>query len=318
MAFNLSNVVIDCLRTNTGKKLTAREVASWIFKTYPEECSRKIKSSKNKLKEQITNSEDMDSLLIAILIAEIGAQKNLIQNKSPQVKTTEGRPRKYYYSEQSDEEELEEPQPIKNTQGKYKENQIESIPLEHDLYPKLIEYLKTEQNLFSKRIDEKKSNNNRGPKGNEWLYPDLVALEDLSFYWSSHVTKCSRSYGDKKAKLWSFEVKRIINTSNVRSTLFQCVSNSSWANFGYLVAAQLAENAQKELRMLASLHGIGFILLNIENPSESQIIIPAREKADLDWESINRLCEANTDFSDYIEEINDFCVTGKTKNNDWD
>ncbi len=182
----------------------------------------------------------------------------------------------------------------------------------------LVEYLKTEHNLYAKRINEKRSKNKRGPKGNEWLYPDLVALEDLASEWTSEVTECAKQYGDKKAKLWSFEVKRLINISNVRSTFFQAVSNSSWANFGYLVAAELEEKAKKELRMLSSLHGIGFILLDIENPSESQVMIPARERHDLDWESINRLTEENNDFRHYVDEIKDFCLTGKTKEQDWD
>ena len=70
--------------------------------------------------------------------------------------------------------------------------------------------------------------------------------------------------------------------------------------------------------MLSGLHGIGFILLDTENPSESQIMIPAKERNDLDWESINRLAEANTDFSDYIEDITSFFAIGKTKKQDWD
>jgi len=37
------------------------------------------------------------------------------------------------------------------------------------------------------------------------------------------------------------------------------VSNSSWANFGYLVASELVGvDTMKELRILSSLHGIGF------------------------------------------------------------
>lgn len=182
----------------------------------------------------------------------------------------------------------------------------------------LVEYLKAEHSLYSKRIDEKRSTNNRGSKGNEWLYPDLVAMEDLASEWSADVANCAQQFGDKKAKLWSFEVKRLINTSNVRSAFFQAVSNSSWANYGYLVASELAEKAKKELRMLTSLHGIGFILLDNETPSESQILIPAREKSDLDWDSINRLVEANKDFANYIDEVNGFCSRGKTKNSDWD
>lgn len=305
MALNLANTVVELLQQNPEKKFTAREIANWIFETYPDECRQKQKRS-----TATVNPLDNETALLQQIVAEIGSQRPRLQKRHPGVKTTEGRPRKYYYTEQSDADEVEDIEE--------KALGTQSIPLEHDLYPMLIEYLGAEHNLYSKRIDEKRSTNNRGPKGNEWLYPDLVALEDLASEWSTKVTECAKQYGDKKAKLWSFEVKRLINTSNVRSTFFQAVSNSSWANFGYLVAAELEEKAKKELRMLSSLHGIGFILLDTENPSESQIMIPAKERNDLDWESINRLTDANKDFSNYIEEISDFCLTGKTKKQDWD
>jgi len=310
MALSIGKVLTELLKNNPEKKFTARQVAEWIAENHPKDCEEKISKSKNKLKEQISSSEDMNALLLGILVAEIGAQRENFQKKTPQIKTTEGRPRRYYYTEQSDESEIEAIEDKKETS--------KDLPLEHDLYPILVEYLNTEHGLHAKRIDEKRSTNNRGPKGNEWLYPDLVGLEDLASEWSSRVTECAKQYGDKKAKLWSFEVKRLINTSNVRSTFFQAVSNSSWANFGYLVAAELEEKAKKELRMLTSLHGIGFILLDTENPSESQIMIPPRERHDLDWESINRLAEANKDFSAYIGDIRNFCLTGEIKKQDWD
>ncbi len=61
----------------------------------------------------------------------------------------------------------------------------------------------------------------------------------------------------------------------MRKDFFQAVSNSSWANFGYLVATEVqGYDTMKELRMLSSLHGIGFIQVNDDNPSDSQIIIP--------------------------------------------
>lgn len=307
MNLNLANKVFEFLQQNQEKKFTAREIANWIFKTYPNECRQKQKRS-----TATVNPLDNETALLQQIVAEIGSKRPHLQKKHPEVKTTEGRPRKYYYTEQSDADE------VKNIEEKAIGTQ--SIPLESDLYPMLIEYLNAEHNLHAKRIDEKRSTNNRGSKGNEWLYPDLVALEDLASEWSEKVKKCAKQYGDKTAKLWSFEVKRLINTSNVRSTFFQAVSNSSWANFGYLVAVELEKKAKKELRMLSSLHGIGFILLDTENPSESQIMIPAKERNDLDWESINRLTKVNKDFFGYVEAICDFYLLGNKiqKKQDWD
>ena len=48
--------------------------------------------------------------------------------------------------------------------------------------------------------------------------------------------------------------------------------------------------------MLSSLHGIGFIKLDTGNPSESQIMMPAKEKIKVDWDTANRLADENKDF----------------------
>ena len=157
-----------------------------------------------------------------------------------------------------------------------------------------------------------------GQGGNKWLYPDLVGMEDLSSDWNREIKDCVTEYRDKKTKLWSFEVKKLINRSNVREVFFQSVSNSSWANLGYLVASQLEGTAEKELQMLASLHGIGFIRLDVENPSESQIMIPAKERTDIDWDTANRLTEENPDFLEYIKSIRKFYQTGEIGKSDWD
>lgn len=301
---NLNQKVTDFLKKHTGEKFTAREIAEWLFSNYPKECAAKRSRSTATIVPIIN-----DDGLIRQLAAEIGSQRPHIQKRTPGIKTTEGRPRKYYYTEQSDETEAEATEQL--------ELSNKDIPLEHELYPMLSEYLKGEFELQTKRIDEKRSQNNRGAKGNEWLFPDVVGMENLAAEWARPVIGLAEQYRAEKVRLWSFEVKRLINLSNVRSAFFQAVSNSSWANLGYLVAAELEERAKKELRMLAGLHGIGFILLNTENPSESQIIIPARE-ANLNWASINRVASINSDFSDYIENIKDLYLTGKTKASDWD
>ena len=190
---------------------------------------------------------------------------------NPEVKTTEGRPRTYYFTETTDSAEIDhaeshEPSPATKANG--------SVVKEHDLYPILTEFLWSELELYSKRIDEKRSRNSRGAGGNKWLYPDLVGMEDLSSDWHREIKDCVQQYSDKKTKLWSFEVKILINRSNVREVFFQAVSNSSWANFGYLVASEIeGADTLKELRILSSLHGIGFIRLDAENPSESQIML---------------------------------------------
>ncbi|ADJ28572.1 COG2958 family protein [Nitrosococcus watsonii] len=311
MALNLAKTVINFLAQKPEEKFTARQIAEWIVETYPAECHEKQKRSK-----AIVTPLETQAALLQQIIAEIGSQRPRLQKKYPRIKTTEGRPRKYYFTEKSDADEVasaEIPEcPDSLTPGK------EVSIKESDLYPLLSEFLWSELGIYSKRIDEKRSSNARGPGGNKWLYPDLVGMEDLSADWNREIRDCVQQYADKKTTLWSFEVKILINRSNVREVFFQTVSNSSWANFGYLVASEI-EGAEtlKELRMLSSLHGIGFIRLDVNNPSESQVMIPANERVEVDWHTANRLATENKDFMAYIQLIRQFYQTGDVRSADW-
>jgi len=69
--------------------------------------------------------------------------------------------------------------------------------------------------------------------------------------------------------------------------------------------------------MLSALHGIGVILLNTENPSESEMILPARARAEIDWQSVNRILVENEDFKDYIELVSTYYQTGRLRSRDW-
>jgi len=90
----------------------------------------------------------------------------------------------------------------------------------------------------------------------------------------------------------------------VRECFFQAVSNSSWANFGYLVAAEIGgQDTLKELRLLFAAHGIGFIKLDADNPADSQVLIPARERDEIDWGMVNRLTMENKDFLTYVKLV---------------
>ena len=90
-----------------------------------------------------------------------------------------------------------------------------------------------------------------------------------------------------------------------RESFFQAVSNSSWAHRGYLVAAEIAEDDDllAELDRLASSFGIGIIHLNLPDLSESRVLYPARIKTELDWETINKLCEQNDDFRKFLQSV---------------
>jgi len=294
----------ELLKQNPEQRFTAREIAAHLIEQNPELGTFMFETS------EVVND---DTKVLNRLVARISQFRDHMKG----VKTTEERPRKFYYTEKTDEAEVAEAE----SEGVSTSPAITETPKlsEHELYPLLSTYLSSELGLYSKRIDEKRSHNSRGPNGNRWLYPDVVALEDLSAEWHREIKDCVQQYSDKKTKLWSFEVKIFINRSNVREAFFQAVSNSSWANFAYLVARNITEDAYKELRILSSLHGIGFIRLDTEeSTSESQIMIPAQERINVDWNTANRLAEENSDFLDYIKLVRQFYQTGDVRASEWD
>jgi hypothetical protein len=314
MALNLNKRLIEHLQANPDTHHTAREIGYWILEHFPNECAAKKAASKD---GYIRNDAD----LVQQLAAEISSNRPSLQQQYRQLKTTEGRPRRYYWTEKNAGEEVttaEQIDAVDLAQSDIPTPVVLPRLAEQDLYPMLSAYLDLEHRVVSARIDEKRSSNSAGSGANEWLHPDLVGMEDLSFDWTRGLRDCARELAARRARLWSFEVKLLINRSNVRKSYFQAVSNSSWAHFGYLVAEKIeGDGTLKELTMLAAAHGIGVIQLDSSAPSESQVMIPARERTEIDWDMCNRLTEENADFVDYIERVKHFHQTGKLNRIEW-
>ncbi len=293
------------LQENANQRYTAKAIAEAITARYPEDYAEK------KSNPRFETEQDF----IAQVIAEIGAQKQSILNQSDKIKWQDKpRPRVYWFDDGSlvvnDTSLLDdEPSDKEPTSSKLSE---------HDLYPILIEYLRSEHRLYCLRINEKRSKNNFGSGGNQWLHPDIVAMEPVAQQWHPHGQTCVLQGGGLSVRLWSFEVKKTLTMGNVRKCFFQAVSNSSWASEGYLVATSIADSrVEQELRMLSALHGIGVILLSESNPSESELLLPAKKRPDIDWQSVNRIVEENADFKDFIDLVSNYYQTGRIRDKDW-
>lgn len=173
--------------------------------------------------------------------------------------------------------------------------------LEKDLHKILTYYAYYHLHCYTKTINHSLSNKK---EFGEWVHPDIVgchfALED----WKKEVYDFSGVIGVRAIDLFSFEIKRELNFGNLRESFFQCVSNSSWANHSYLVAAQVSEEEDffDELSRLATSFGIGIIELDVEDPHSSKILIPAKYKKNLDFEAINKLA-MNADFKEFLETV---------------
>jgi len=112
---------------------------------------------------------------------------------------------------------------------------------ERDLHKLLSSYLKN-TGIYSKTIFHEQST--YGKDNNQiWTHPDMVGIRFLKLQ-----TKASQNF--LKAinridtfKLSSYEIKREINSdTELKKAFFQAVSNSSWANYAYLVAFEFSDS----------------------------------------------------------------------------
>lgn len=278
------------LQKRKGEYFTVPETANFIASEFPDYCERRIQKS-----DKVNNMSD----LIKQFRREIysaNAKNRLDQN----IMVTTTSPKKLAYL--SDDVERVHPD-----EDAFVSNSIKKKGCrEQELYLLLGEFLANGLNIYAKRIDEKKSSNTNGRNGNKWLYPDVVGLRILSDNWDENIKRCIKHHQGAETELWSFEVKISLTMANVRESFFQTVSNSSWANYSYLVAADIEERALNELRILSEAHHIGIIKLDIDNILESQILIPAPKKDILDWNVMNRICSVNSDFKDFIAAVDNF------------
>ena len=174
--------------------------------------------------------------------------------------------------------------------------------LEKDLHPLMVYYGFYYLKAYLKTISHSKSDK----KGfGEWVHPDIVGCYFPYKDWEGEVVEVSTLMGNTSVKLFSFELKRELSISNIRKSFFQAVSNSSWANEGYLAAANIDtdDDFRNELKRLSTAFGIGVIQLDIDDPDSSDIILPANSKDFIDWDTVNKLSGINPDFRDFLKRI---------------
>lgn len=184
------------------------------------------------------------------------------------------------------------------TKSKVAKSEKQKTYDERDLHKLLSSYLKN-TSIYSKTIFHEQSN---GKDNNQiWTHPDMVGIKFLNLQ-----TKVSQNFlkSIKRIdtfKLHSYELKKEINNdSDLKKAYFQAVSNSSWANFGYLVAFEFSDSLTEEMERLNQSFGIGIIELNA-NPYQSKVLFPAKFR-ELDFKTIDKLCKINKDFEKFIEQ----------------
>ncbi|PUD44420.1 HTH domain-containing protein [Helicobacter pylori] len=184
---------------------------------------------------------------------------------------------------------------------------------ERVLHPLLVKFLDTDPNfrLLCKTIRHEECKKGKGGEC-MWNYPDIVGVYFPYNKYQKETLKFLHHTGQEKHKLFSFELKKELSFSNLKESYFQAVSNSTWANEGYLVVFEIEYNVLGELRRLNQSFGIGVIKLESEI-SNSKILLPAKER-EIDIPTLNMLVKQSPkDFKPFMANINEQIEAGFDK-----
>jgi hypothetical protein len=193
---------------------------------------------------------------------------------------------------------------------------------ESELHPFLVKFVNERFNVYCKTINAMKVLKKKDKIG-KWTNPDIVginpAILNLNPLFQKEVEKLGM-LSTKVIQFYSFELKLKIDKSNITECYFQAVSNSSWANLGYLVVGDLDTDPifLSNLARLNNGYGIGVIKLNIDNPSKSEIIVSAREREIVDLHFMNFLSEMNADFYHFVETTGQIIIDKFIKESNFD
>ncbi|WQU09533.1 COG2958 family protein [Helicobacter pylori] len=184
------------------------------------------------------------------------------------------------------------------------------IPYERDLHQFLTYMAFYNENLkcYTKTIFHEESV--KSPKGTDrWLYPDMVGVRFLHAELSNeNLIAFSKKFDTLPVKLVSFELKKEISVNNCRECYFQAISNSSWANEGYLVGRHIDTHNPQLMDLLKRLHasfGIGVIDLRVDE-DKSAILLNAKYKEKIDYTVALELSDKNPKFSGFLKSVVDY------------
>ncbi|HDZ5006785.1 TPA: HrgA protein [Campylobacter jejuni] len=243
---------------------------------------------------------------IATLGSRIYVDIKELQHNSLFIKVSQ-KPRTFWLKEKENEVlKLDNKNEITN------EKQEKNKFHERDLHPLLVKFLyeNLDFNLNCKTIYHEQSKKGKGGE-DKWNYPDIVGVYFPYDDYEKETLGLLENLRQTSYKIFSFELKIALNFSNLKECYFQAVSNSSWANEGYLVVLkEIDSEVLSELRRLNQSFGIGVIKLESNDLLNSKIILSAKEK-ELDIQTLNMLINKNPNFKEFIDDINKQIKVGK-------
>ncbi len=181
---------------------------------------------------------------------------------------------------------------------------VQKTYAERELHPLLVWFADGTFGAHCRTIFHEKSLK-KGEKQNQWIHPDIVGFALTTQDWTHEVVQLVQNSGALPARLYSFEVKISLDFPTLREYFFQAVSNSSWAHEGYLAAVDIDDDPdfRAELTRLSQSFGIGVIQLNTSEPLDSSVLLAAREKSEIDWQTVDRIAALNPDFKDFVNSV---------------
>ncbi len=169
---------------------------------------------------------------------------------------------------------------------------------ERDLHRLLSNFLNSQRNILSKTIfheTTKKSDQNQ-----KWIHPDMIGVSFSDFQNNATIALLKAADIKQYVDLYSFELKKSLqNDHELKEAFFQALSNSNWANYGYLVAFEINDALLEEMERLNRAFGIGIIRLSPYD-TDTRILYPA-EKKEVDYFTVDKLCRINDDFRKFME-----------------
>jgi hypothetical protein len=233
----------------------------------------------------------------SVVAATLG---NFIRESDTRVKRIKKDNLFFYYLTRNEQiidiEDFEETQ-VEPTKKKVKKEK-ERLFFERDLHILLSSYLKN-LGIYAKTIFHEQS---YGKDNNQiWTHPDMVGIRFHKLHNKASQNFIKAINRIDTFKISSYEIKKELNSdSELKKAFFQAVSNSSWANYGYLVAFEISDSLIDEMERLNQSFGIGIIELN-SNPYQSRILFQAKYR-ELDFKTIDKLCKVNKEFEKFIEQ----------------
>ena len=188
---------------------------------------------------------------------------------------------------------------------------------ERDLHPLLASFVELSPNFNARVKTIFHESSIKSKKGRDkWLYPDIVGVSFEYESYEDSVLNFAAKFVKIPLKIYSFEMKKYLSIANLREYYFQAVSNSSWANEGYLVALDIDESDEELMELIGSLNssfGIGVLGLDSENLAQSKILAQPKFRANLDFNIINELCKKNPHFNKFLETVKDYDSKNKKR-----